>query len=125
MADVRALNASQYLLLTTFRRDGRAVATPLWVAADDAALYVWTPAGAGKVKRIRNSGDVTVAPCDVRGKPSAEPVAAHAALLDADETERVRALLRRKYGIMGRLVLLGSRLRRGPSGTVGIRITLA
>src|SRR3569833_3971037 len=120
MSDVQALNAAQYLLLTTFRRDGRAVATPLWVVADESALYVWTPAGSGKVKRIRNSAEVTVAPCDVRGTPRAEPVPAHAALLDADETRRERALLGKQYGIIGRLVLLGRRLRRGLAGTVGI-----
>ncbi|MEU6182867.1 PPOX class F420-dependent oxidoreductase [Streptomyces coeruleorubidus] len=64
---VERLAACRYVLLTTFRRDGRAVPTPVWVMRDGDCLAVWSVADAGKVKRIRNSGRVTVAPCDWRG----------------------------------------------------------
>jgi PPOX class probable F420-dependent enzyme len=76
------------------------------------------------VKRIRNRADVLVGPCDLRGNPTGDLVPATAEICDAATTGRYRRLIGRKYGLMGRLTLLGSRLRRGADGTVGIRITL-
>jgi uncharacterized protein len=112
----------KYLLLTTFRRDGTAVPTPVWVVADDEALYAWSTAAAGKVKRIRRDGSVLLAACDFRGNPTGPSKQGDARLLDAEGTERVRDLLKRKYGLLGRLTLLGSLVRRGKSGTIGIEI---
>ena len=118
------LAAGKYLLVTTYRRDGRTVPTPVWVVPDGDALGAWTAAGSGKVKRIRNCADVLVGPCDVRGNPTGEQVPGRAEILGPRETERYRSLVARKYGLIGRLTLLGSRLRRGREGTVGVRITL-
>jgi PPOX class probable F420-dependent enzyme len=118
------IGTASYALVTTYRKDGRAVPTPVWVVRDGDALAIWTVTDAGKVKRIRRDGTVLVGPCDVRGRPTGEQVPGRATVLDADGTARVRDLLRRKYGFFGRLTLWGSRIRRGPNGTVGIRITL-
>ena len=125
MTDLDRLGAEKYVLLTTFRKDGRAVSTAVWAVRDGDSLAVWTSADSGKVKRIRRSGEVTVAPCDVRGRAHGAAVPGRAAVADPAGTERVRELLRRKYGLAARLTLLGSRLRRGVAGTVGIRIALA
>jgi PPOX class probable F420-dependent enzyme len=119
------LGAGKYLLLTSYRKNGTGVATPVWVVRDGDSLGVWTAADSGKVKRIRARGDVLVGPCDLRGTPTGEPVRATAELCDPATTARYRRLIARKYGITGRLTLLGSRLRRGLDGTVGIRVTLA
>lgn len=100
------------------------MATPVWVVRDGNALGVWTAADAGKVKRIRNIDAVTVAPCDFRGNQNADPVPGHASIIDGEATAHLRDLLKRKYGVAGRLTLWGSRLRRGSDGTVGIRIVL-
>jgi len=124
VSSVERLGAEKYLLLTTFRRDGRAVPTPVWVARDGDELVAWSVVDAGKVKRIRRSGEVTVAACDMRGRPRGTAVTGHATIADPDATNRVRRLLMRKYGLLGRLTILGSRLRRGERGTVGIRIRL-
>ncbi|MEH1098586.1 PPOX class F420-dependent oxidoreductase [Micromonospora sp. CPCC 205561] len=124
MTTLDRLAAEKYILLTTFRKDGRAVPTPVWAVRDGDALAVWSAADAGKVKRIRRSGDVTVAPCDVRGRPHGEAIAARATLHGPAETRRVRELIKQKYRLVGRLSLLGSRLRRGEGGTVGIRVAL-
>ncbi|MEV0425088.1 PPOX class F420-dependent oxidoreductase [Micromonospora sp. NPDC049836] len=124
MTDLDRLAAEKYVLLTTFRKDGRAVPTPVWAVRDGNALAVWTVSDSGKVKRIRRDGRVTVAPCDVRGRPHGEPVPGHAAVSDVAGTRRIRGLLKQKYRMIGRLSLLGSRLRRGESGTVGLRIVL-
>ncbi len=123
-APLERLASGKYLLVTTFRRDGREVATPVWVVRDGDALGIWTATGSGKVKRIRNRPDVLVGACDVRGNPSGERVPGRAVILDDPQTEHCRALVRRKYGLIGRLTVLGSRLRRGSEGSVGIRITL-
>ncbi|MER7405848.1 PPOX class F420-dependent oxidoreductase [Streptomyces sp. NPDC000070] len=115
--------AGKYLLITSYRRSGTPVATPVWVVRDGDALGAWTPADSWKVKRIRNRADVLVGPCDRRGNPTGEQVPATAEICDPATTARYRRLIARKYGLTGRLTLLGSRLRRGPDGTVGIRIT--
>jgi PPOX class probable F420-dependent enzyme len=120
MATVGQLGVEKYVLLTTFRRDGRAVPTPLWVVPDDGGLGFWTPAGTGKLKRIRNNGRVTVQPCDIRGNPSGEPIEAQARIGDAADMARVKEGIKHKYGVVGRLSLIGSRIRRGADGSVAI-----
>ncbi|PZT71220.1 PPOX class F420-dependent oxidoreductase [Streptomyces sp. SW4] len=118
------LGTGKYLLLTSYRRNGTPVATPVWVVPDGDALGVWTAADSFKVKRIRNRADVLVGPCDFRGNPTGDQVPATAEICDPDTTARYRRLIARKYGLTGRLTLLGSRLRRGLDGTVGLRVTV-
>jgi len=117
---------SRYVSLTTFRRDGTPVATPVWHVVDGDELVVISDADAGKVKRIRNSGRVVVTVCDVRGriKPGAATADGTARLLDESRTAAGRKLLARKY-LMSRIGngfarLL--RLRRPP--VIGIAVTL-
>ncbi|MFE9020791.1 PPOX class F420-dependent oxidoreductase [Streptomyces sp. NPDC007808] len=119
------LGSGKYLLITTYRKNGTGVPTPVWVVRDGDALGVWTVADSWKVKRIRARSDVLVGPCDLRGKPTGEQIPATAEICDEATGARYRALIARKYGITGRLTLLGSRLRRGVNGTVGIRVTLS
>jgi len=125
MSTLTDLGAAKYVLLTTFRKDGRAVPTPLWVVPHDDGLAVWTPVGSGKLKRIRRNSRVTVAPCTFRGMPTGETVEAKARIGNRAETDRVRKALGRKYGLSGRLTVWGSKLRRGADGTVAIMITAA
>jgi PPOX class probable F420-dependent enzyme len=122
-SDVARLAEGKYLLLTTFRKDGTPVPTPVWVTGDDGGLIVWTAADSGKVKRIRRNRDVEVGPCDVRGNPTGASVPARAEILDDAGSDRARELIARKYGILGRITMFGSRLRRGRKGTVGIAVT--
>lgn len=116
---------ASYALVTSYRKDGRAVPTPVWVVRDGDAVAIWSATGAGKVKRIRRDPTVLIGPCDVRGRPTGDQVPGRGEVLDDAGTERVRDLLRRKYGVIGRITLFFSRLRRGRAGTIGIRITLA
>jgi len=122
-ASLNRLATGKYLLVTSYRKNGTPVATPVWVVRDGDALGVWTAADSWKVKRIRARADVLVGPCDMRGNPTGDPVPATAEICDPATTARYRELIARKYGIIGRLTLLGSRLRRGEKGTVGIRVT--
>jgi len=114
----------KYLLLTTFRKDGRGVSTPVWAARRGEELVVRTPVDAGKVKRIRRDGAVEVAPCDVRGRARGESAMGRARLLDANQTAGVHSAIERKYGIIGRLATLGIRLRQGSDGIIGIAIVI-
>ncbi|MBD8506836.1 PPOX class F420-dependent oxidoreductase [Hoyosella sp. G463] len=118
------LAAAKYVLLTTFRKDGTAVGTPLWVAADGQRLLVWTETNSYKVKRIRRDPRVTIAVCGARGKPNGEAVEGRAEVLEQEGTELARRLISEKYGILGKLIVKGSLLRRGRRGTIGVAIEL-
>lgn len=113
------------MLVTTFRRTGVGVATPVWVARDGDELVIWSARDTGKVKRIRNNGAVELAECDYRGKPHGEVVKGTARLLDAEGSDRVRRLIRSKYGFVGWASVTGSILRRGKKGSIGVAITVA
>lgn len=120
------LAAERYVVLTTFRKDGRAVPTPIWVAGDGGELVFNSVRDVGKVKRIRNSGRVEVQACDLRGKKTHGAVASgQARLLDLDETKRVQQVIGRKYGVVGRVSMFFSKLRGPAERTVGIAVKLS
>ncbi len=97
--------------LATFRKNGREVRTPVWIAREAAKLYVWTNGTSGKVKRVRANGRARLAPCDARGKVRGEWVDAKARMLDDPEAmERGLQTVIRKYGWQMHLALLASRL---------------
>jgi uncharacterized protein len=113
-----------HVSLTTFRRDGRAVVTPVGCVVEGAALYALTPPDTGKVKRIRNDGHVVIAPCSMRGTvrdgaPVADGVAR---LLDGAGTARVRRLMARRSP-MYRTVQVLDRILRRHRPLVGIAVT--
>jgi PPOX class probable F420-dependent enzyme len=88
-----------YLSVTTFRRDGRAVATPVWFVTDGDELLVQTGASSGKVKRIRRNPRVVVASGSARGRVHGPTYEATATLLPPSANERMRRLLSRKYRV--------------------------
>lgn len=122
MATFQEIADGKYVSLTTFKKDGTPVATPLWGARDGDRLLVWTTTDSWKVKRIKRNAKVTVAPCTARGKVEGAVVDGVAEILDAAGTEQARAAIASKYGILGWLTVKGSSLRRGKSGTVGISV---
>lgn len=124
MSDLERLSRGSYLLVTTFRRDGTPVPTPVWVGRDGDELIVWTQTKAGKVKRVRNNPTVELAECDLRGRPRGQTVKGTARILDAEATERARGLLKKKYGVAGHVVIGTSKVVRGAEGTVCLAISL-
>jgi uncharacterized protein len=124
-----ALGNEQFLSLTTFRRSGERVSTPMWVARDGDALIMFTPQASGKVKRLRNSPRVELRPCDRFGrvKDGVEPVAGMAEVLtDEDSRERATGIIRREYGLGYRVVMGIERLIKfGQEKRVILRITHA
>ena len=105
-----ALPHSTYVSLTTFRRTGAPVPTPVWAAPDGESLIVWTRAESGKVKRLRHTSRVTVAPCDVRGRVTGPAVEGRAEFVDRAEWPAAIAALRRAYGLRFQLGYVSGRL---------------
>lgn len=118
MSLVEAYAHQNYLNIETFRRNGEGVQTPVWFTQEGELLYVVTLASSGKVKRIRNHGQVKVAPCRMNGSlvGSWAPVLARE-ITDPEVKAKVDRLLDRKYGLMRKL-FGGQRARRGGEDTV-------
>lgn len=119
-ADVEALFSGRYLSVTSFKRDGTGVATPVWFVSDGTRLFAFTDLHSPKVWRIRRNARVLVASCRADGKLRGERVSAHAEVLTATaDLERVQKLLLARYPVSYRVVMffyrLGRRLRGQPS----------
>ncbi|NKY88094.1 PPOX class F420-dependent oxidoreductase [Nocardia veterana] len=118
------LAQQKYVLLTTYKKDGTPVGTPVWVAPDGDRLVVWTNPKTWKVKRLRRNAAVTLQACDNRGRPKGTEVSAGTArILDEAGTERVRDLIARKYGLIGTLLIRAHKLILGKHRSVGLAIT--
>ncbi|GFG75798.1 PPOX class F420-dependent oxidoreductase [Mycobacterium botniense] len=113
---------SRYILLTTFTKDGRPKPTPVWAALDGDRLLVITGEKSWKVKRIRNSPRVTLAACDMRGRPRSAAVEATATILDKSYNGAVYDAIGKRYGLIGRLFNLFSKLRGGMDNNVGLEL---
>ena len=118
----------RYISLTTYRRDGTAVATPVWVVSDDGKrLLVWTGSEMWKAKRMRRDPRVHVAASDARGRAKGDAVPGEARFLDAADGQLV-IRLRQKYGFQKRaLDACNSLVRKlgrrcGPARSVYIEI---
>ncbi|MFN8080824.1 MAG: PPOX class F420-dependent oxidoreductase [Kineosporiaceae bacterium] len=126
MIDAAALDLlgeSAYVRLTTFRKNGTPVPTPVWVVRDGDHLLVTSNATAGKVKRLGHTPRVTLTPCDVRGRVAdgaVEHEGTAVVIRDADQQRRLNQLLIAKYGIQARLLFIGSRIRRAESACLDI-----
>ncbi|WP_430332512.1 PPOX class F420-dependent oxidoreductase [Rhodococcus sp. ACT016] len=118
------IGAAKYVLLTTFRKDGTGVPTPIWAAMDGDRMLMWTETNSWKVKRIRRTSRVTVGVCDVRGNPKGPQIDATAVVLDDAGTEHTREVIIHKYRVLGWLLVKGSLLRRGRKGTVGLAVVV-
>jgi PPOX class probable F420-dependent enzyme len=126
-AERDAVLTAQYVALTTYRRDGTPVTTPVWAAAEGSSLYLFSNAAAGKVKRLRNSSRAAIAPCTAIGKVTGTQLPAEAFNLNSDQMPKVWKLLTKKYGMAVRLFMAYDRarslLRMQPSAGVEVRLT--
>ncbi len=115
-AAATSLADERYVSLATFRKTGKAVASPVWIVPIGVGRFGLTTApDAGKVKRLRNNPAVELTPCDVRGNVRAGAAttsgAAHV-VTSGPDFDAVIAGLVRKYGIQARMLNLGTSLRR-------------
>jgi PPOX class probable F420-dependent enzyme len=101
-----------YLNIETFRKNGQSVRTPVWFVLDETVIYVRTADNSGKIKRIRNSNKVQVAPCKMDGTPLGSWLPAQAMELQDPATNNfVDDLLGKKYGFQKNLFTWISSLR--------------
>ena len=115
--DVRSLFRGRFLSVTSFKRDGTGVATPVWFVSDGSRLYAFTDLHSAKVKRIRRNPEVVVASCSPSGKLRGKPIPGRAEVLtDTIDLERVRALLLERYKLSYRVVMFFYRLGRRVRG---------
>lgn len=122
------LGAEKFVALTTFKRNGDGVSTPLWIVRDEDELLVWTPADSWKVKRVQRDPSVTLVACSRMGKTvaGATPVAGRAQLVtDPTVVARVEDMMRRKYGLGFRVMTSLERIiARGRKDRVVLTIRL-
>jgi uncharacterized protein len=98
-----SLRGHKYCLLSTFRKTGEVVPTPVWFGLADGKVYIRTEAAVGKVKRIRRDPRVHIAPCTFRGKPLGSSMEGCARILAPDESERAERAIAASHGLQRRL----------------------
>jgi uncharacterized protein len=113
---------SEYILLTTFTKDGRPKPTAIWAAPQGDGLVVITQETSWKVKRIRNTPRVTLAACDMRGNPKGEAVEAIATILDKSANDTTYDAIGKRYGLVGKTFNFFSKLRGGLKNNVSIEL---
>jgi PPOX class probable F420-dependent enzyme len=88
------------ILLTSYRRNGTPVGTPVNIAVDGEHAFVRTWDTAWKFKRISNNPVVEIAPSTLRGQPTGPAIRAHARVLDGDEAVHAAHALARKHPLL-------------------------
>jgi PPOX class probable F420-dependent enzyme len=127
-----ALENEKYMLFTTFRRDGRAVSTPVWlVQLPEGEIGFSTGSDSGKRKRLRHTARVTLQACDRSGGTTHGPVFdGQACLVSGVELERVQEAMKAKYGAMATAIGVAASVvrrltgKRTSAGRVGVIISL-
>jgi uncharacterized protein len=107
------LSTSKYMLLTTFRRDGRAVGTPVHVVVEDDAAFFRTWDVSGKAKRLRHTATVQVAPSKLRGGRLGPDLPATAVLLEGEESRQAAGKLAEKHPVLHGHLIPWAHRRRG------------
>ncbi|MET0805809.1 MAG: PPOX class F420-dependent oxidoreductase [Lacisediminihabitans sp.] len=113
------LGSEDFVSLTTFRKTGERVSTPVWIARDGDALLVTTPEGTGKLKRLRNNPTVELQPSSRMGKTKdSDPIVTGIATM-APEAPRETELFREKYGLQYRIFMFIERRMNSRAGATG------
>lgn len=116
------LENHRYISLTTYRRSGEGVPTPVWFVLVNGRAYVFTGLESGKVKRIRNNPHVALAPSNARGRVKGRGVEAEARILEPSEEVTADRALQEKYTWQYRGFMFLLRLRRNPGDHVFLEL---
>jgi uncharacterized protein len=114
----------KYINLETYRKNGQAVQTPVWFAIDGSIIYVRTDSNSGKVKRARNNSHVRITPSNARGQPKGEWIDGEMKIASTAESERANQLLRKKYGLQGKIIRMVNKIRKTKPIVIYIQISL-
>jgi hypothetical protein len=124
MLNTQQLSQHQFINLETFRKSGLGVKTPVWFVQDGDTLFVRTIADSGKVKRIRNSGRVMLAPCKADGTPLGEWMPATAReIKDQSTGQKVDRLLDKKYGMMKKMFSLAAAIQKRKYTVLEVKVS--
>ena len=107
--NLKNFTEAEYINLITYKRDKSSVTTPVWVADFSNSLVVTTSLNAGKVKRVRNNGKATIYITNQNGsKKLSESLDLKATLIeDLDLKKQATDLIRKKYGMMAKMIMKG------------------
>jgi len=107
--NLKNFTEAEYINLITYKRDESSVTTPVWVADFSNSLVVTTSLNAGKVKRVRNNGKATIYITNQNGsKKLSESLDLKATLIeDLDLKKQATDLIRKKYGMMAKMIMKG------------------
>ena len=83
-------------LVTTYRRNGTGVATPMHLAVEGDHGYFGTASDAAKVKRIRRDPNGQVAACSAGGKLTGPTFPCRLRILEGVEAARAERAIKRK-----------------------------
>jgi PPOX class probable F420-dependent enzyme len=126
------IDRAKYISFTSFKRNGDAVALPVWVVPFEGGYAFTTDGPSFKVKRVRSNPAVTVQVCSFRGKvaPGAATHSGTAEVLEGDEVAAVRRAIKRKYRVVYAFAIapqewLAKLRRKESTGSVAIKITLS
>lgn len=81
-------------MLTTFRRNGQPVSTPVSIAVHGGRVYFVTAMDSGKARRAARCEKVRLALCSLGGAVAGEPVDGQVRLLEGPARRQVRRVLR-------------------------------
>ena len=125
------LDAAKYVSFTTYKKDGNPVSLPVWVVPCEGGFAFTTDHDAFKVKRVRRDSRATLAVCTFKGLVASDATvhAGTAVLLDASDSKRVAALVRKKYSVMYLAIIAQSAFRRlfgkaSNAADLAIKVTL-
>jgi len=126
VSDVLSQFASEKCIsIETYRKTGDPVRTPVWFIQEDRELFVRTNSDTGKIKRIRNNPRVRVAPCNMGGTVKGAWVDGEARMIDTESSEHIFSLLKKKYGMLYRVVRLFQRFSRSKAHPIGLAIRIS
>ena len=119
------LARERYVSLTTFKRDGSPVATPVWITGSDGSYAFTTGDKAWKTVRLHNNPSVRVQACNFRGrvKPQTDVyVGTGEVHVSPDAISEAERALAAKYGWQFKAAKivdgLKARIGRGPKQEV-------
>jgi uncharacterized protein len=115
----------KYISIETYRKTGVPIRTPVWFIEENGELFVRTDSRTGKIKRIRNNPRVRVATCNARGTVEGTWVDGEARIVEAESSDHIFSLLRKKYGMVYRMVRFVGRFSRSKAKPVGLEIRIS
>jgi PPOX class probable F420-dependent enzyme len=118
---LKQFEKQQFLNIETFRKNGQGVKTPVWFAQDGDTLRIWTGIASGKVKRIRNNGNVRIVPSTPSGEALGEWVNASATVDDSEiKVNETETLFKKKYGVVFTILSSLNKWRGGKYASIEV-----